>query len=91
MGKIAEFYCKVLADEGLRNRLTEILQGRDITAADDEQLQRIGGLARYFREKIKENDLPFDRGKHAVYSKNAKKCVQNLLRRCYDRKTGQPI
>ena len=45
MGKIVEFYCKVLADEGLRNKLAEILQGRDITAADDEQLQRIGKLA----------------------------------------------
>lgn len=45
MGKIAEFYCKVLADEDLRNKLAEILQGRDITAADDEQLQRIGKLA----------------------------------------------
>ena len=33
---------------------------------------------------MKENDLPFDRGKHAVYTKNAKKCVLNLLRRCYD-------
>lgn len=40
---------------------------------------------------MKENDLPFDRGKHAVYSKNAKKCVQNLLRRCYDEKEAAEV
>ena len=33
---------------------------------------------------MKEKDLPFDRTKHAVYTKNAKKCVQKLLRRYYD-------
>ena len=40
---------------------------------------------------MKDNDLPFDRGKHAVYSKNAKKCVQNLLRRCYDEKDAAEV
>ncbi|MBQ9825264.1 MAG: L-2-amino-thiazoline-4-carboxylic acid hydrolase [Solobacterium sp.] len=32
---------------------------------------------------MKEKDLPFDRSKHAVYTKNAKKCVYRLLRKCY--------
>ena len=40
---------------------------------------------------MKENDLPFDRGKHAVYTKNAKKCVLNLLRRCYDEKEAADV
>ncbi len=40
---------------------------------------------------MKENDLPFDRGQHAVYTKNAKKCVQNLLRRCYDEKEAAEV
>ena len=40
---------------------------------------------------MKENELPFDRGKHAVYTKNAKKCVQNLLRRCYDEKEAAEV
>ena len=30
---------------------------------------------------MKEKDLPIDLTKHKVYSKNAKKCVQKLLRR----------
>ena len=33
---------------------------------------------------MREKDLPFDRAKHAVYTKKAKKCVQTLLRRYYD-------
>ena len=33
---------------------------------------------------MQEKDLPFDRTKHVCYSKNAKKCVQKLLRRYYD-------
>ncbi len=35
---------------------------------------------------MKEKDLPIDHSKHAVYTKNAKKCVWTLLRRCYDGK-----
>ena len=35
---------------------------------------------------MKEKDLPIDLTKHKVYSKNAKKCVQKLLRRYYDEK-----
>ena len=33
---------------------------------------------------MQEKDLPFDRTKHVCYTKNAKKCVQKLLRRYYD-------
>ncbi|MCR5795066.1 MAG: L-2-amino-thiazoline-4-carboxylic acid hydrolase [Solobacterium sp.] len=40
---------------------------------------------------MKEKDLPFDRSKHAVYSKNAKRCVQRLLRCCYDRKEAEEM
>ncbi len=40
---------------------------------------------------MKEKDLPIDRTKHAVYTTNAKKCVQRLLRRYYDEKTTQKL
>lgn len=33
---------------------------------------------------MREKDLPFDRSKHVIYSKNAKKCVQGLLHRYYN-------
>ena len=33
---------------------------------------------------MKEKDLPMDRTRHAVYTKNARKCVQRLLHRYYD-------
>ena len=32
-------------------------------------------------EGMREKDLPIDRSKHTVYTKNAKKCVWTLLRR----------
>ena len=37
---------------------------------------------------MREKDLPFDRAKHVVYTKNTKKCVKKLLRRYYDEKTA---
>ncbi len=37
---------------------------------------------------MRERDLPFDRSKHAIYSKKAKKCVRTLLRRYYDEPTA---
>ena len=40
-----------------------------------------------FRD-MKEKDLPINRTKHKAYSKNAKKCVQKLLKRYYDEKTA---
>ena len=38
---------------------------------------------------MREADLPIDRTKHAVYTKNARKCVQKLLRRYYDEQTAE--
>ena len=29
---------------------------------------------------MKESSLPFDRSKHVVYTKNAKKCVMDLIK-----------
>ena len=40
---------------------------------------------------MREKDLPFDRTKHVCYTKNAKKCVQKLLRRYYDEKTAAKL
>ena len=34
---------------------------------------------------MREKDLPIDRSKHKVYTRNAKKCVLKLLRSCYDK------
>ena len=36
---------------------------------------------------MREKDLPIDRSKHKVYTRNARKCVLKLLRSCYDKKT----
>ena len=40
---------------------------------------------------MKEKDLPIDLSKHALYTKNAKKCVQKLLRRTYDEATAEAL
>ena len=40
---------------------------------------------------MREKDLPFDRSRHAIYTKNAKKCVQTLLRRYYDQPTAAAL
>ena len=40
---------------------------------------------------MNEKDLPIDRGKHVVYTKNAKKCVQKLLHRYYDDQTADAL
>ena len=40
---------------------------------------------------MKEIDLPFDRTKHVVYTKQAKNCVLKLLRRYYDEKTTEDL
>ena len=40
---------------------------------------------------MRESDLPFDRTKHRIYTKNAKKCVQKLLSRYYDRHTAAEL
>ena len=40
---------------------------------------------------MREKDLPFDRTKHAVYTRNAKKCVRKLLRRYYGKHTAEEL
>lgn len=40
---------------------------------------------------MKETELPIDLTKHAIYTKNAKKCVQTLLRRYYDENTAMEL
>ena len=40
---------------------------------------------------MREKDLPIDLTKHKVYSKNAKKCVQKLLNRYYDKQTAAEL
>lgn len=40
---------------------------------------------------MKEKDLPIDRAKNKVYSKNAKKCVRKLLHRYYGKKTAADL
>ncbi len=40
---------------------------------------------------MKESELPFDRSKHVIYTKKAKKCVLDLLHRYYDEKTAEEL
>ncbi len=40
---------------------------------------------------MKEIDLPFDRTKHVVYTKQAKNCVLKLLHRYFDEKTAEDL
>ena len=40
---------------------------------------------------MKDKDVPIDRRKHVLYTKNAKKCVQKLLRRYYDDATAAEL
>ena len=40
---------------------------------------------------MREKDLPIDRSKHKIYTRNAKKCVLKLLRRCYDEKAASVL
>ena len=46
MEKIAEFYGKVMADKDLHAKLSEILANKPIVDASDEELQKIGALAK---------------------------------------------
>ncbi len=40
---------------------------------------------------MEEIDLPFDRSRHVVYTKQAKKCVQNLLYRYFDGQIAEEL
>ena len=40
---------------------------------------------------MRDKDLPIDRSKHVIYTKNAKRCVQKLLHRYYDDRTAEDL
>ena len=40
---------------------------------------------------MREKDLPIDRSRHKGYTRNAGKCVRNLLRSSYDKKTATEL
>ena len=44
--KIAEFYAKVTEDDALKAKLEKILGGNDITEATEDQLKKIGDIAK---------------------------------------------
>ena len=46
MSKVSDFYAKVMADETLKSQIVSILAGVSIENAEDEQLEKIGGLAK---------------------------------------------
>lgn len=46
MSKISEFYAKALADEATKTELATILGEKTIQNADDEQLAKVGELAK---------------------------------------------
>ncbi len=46
MSTISDFYAKVMADEAVKKQITDILGGTPIENADDEQLKKIGEVAK---------------------------------------------
>ena len=46
MDKVADFYAKVMASEDLQDKLGNILQGKNIVDATDDDLQKIGEVAK---------------------------------------------
>ena len=46
MSKVADFYAKVLANEELQGKLGNILQGKNIVEATDDDLKKIGEVAK---------------------------------------------
>ncbi len=46
MGKVADFYAKVMASEELQGKLGDILQGKNIVEATEDDLKKIGELAK---------------------------------------------
>ena len=44
--KIAEFYAKVTDDAALKTKVEKILGGKEITEATDDQLKKIGDIAK---------------------------------------------
>ena len=46
MDKVADFYAKVMASEELQGKLGNILQGKNIVDATDDDLKKIGEVAK---------------------------------------------
>lgn len=46
MSKMSDFYTKVISDVELRCKLNAILDGKDITSLTDEELMKIGEIAK---------------------------------------------
>ncbi len=46
MSTISDFYAKVMADEAVKKQITDILGGTPIENADDEELKKIGEVAK---------------------------------------------
>ncbi len=46
MSKVTDFYAKAIADEASKKELTDILGSKPINEASDEQLVKIGELAK---------------------------------------------
>jgi len=101
MDKIAEFYGKVMADKDLHAKLSEILANKPIVDASDEELQKIGALA-----KTLGFDIDLSEAKAYLQSDMAKvsdealdavaggkgqkvRCKGEDAGQIYDRKTGE--
>ena len=41
MSKIAEFYAKVIADEALRNKATELIDGKTVDELGDDEIAKL--------------------------------------------------
>ena len=46
MNKFHEFYTKIVADEEAAKEISAILEGKPMSAASDEQLEKIGAVAK---------------------------------------------
>lgn len=46
MSKMADFYAKVISDGTLRDKVNAVLADKDISQASDEQLKKIGEIAK---------------------------------------------
>lgn len=46
MSKITDFYAKVMADEALKAELSEALKGKSFDAATDDDLLKVGEIAK---------------------------------------------
>lgn len=56
MSKLSEFYTKAISDESAKAKLSDILGGKFINEADEEQLKKIGLLAKEMGFEITVNE-----------------------------------